>query len=106
VAVTEALRFCRWCFVPVVLLIEFRLRLPVILSVKASACGGRTLRHAPTKVSKSRIKKLRGLRRPQYRLRIDDIRVFYDVAEGTVQILAVIPKSKAAQWVEQAGDKI
>jgi len=64
------------------------------------------LRHAPTKVSKSRIKKLRGLRRPQYRLRIDDIRVFYDVAEGTVQILAVIPKSKAAQWVEQAGDKI
>jgi len=34
------------------------------------------LRHAPGKVSKSRIKRLRGIRRPQYRLRADDLRVF------------------------------
>jgi mRNA interferase RelE/StbE len=66
----------------------------------------RHLRHTPTKVSKSRIKRLRGLRHPQYRLRIDDIRVFYDVEEGTVHILAIIPKSKVAQWLEQTGDKI
>ncbi len=40
----------------------------------------RHLRHEPTKTSRSRIKRLRGLSRPQYRLRIgDDIRVFYDV---------------------------
>jgi len=63
------------------------------------------LRQAPTKVSKSRIKRLRGLRRPQYRLRIDDIRVFYDVGEGSVEILAIIPKSKTAQWLAEAGDK-
>ena len=31
------------------------------------------LRHTPAKVSKSRIKRLRGLKRPQYRLRVDDI---------------------------------
>jgi prevent-host-death family protein len=36
----------------------------------------RHLRHEPKKVSKSRIKRLRGLRQPQYRLRVDDIRVF------------------------------
>ena len=62
------------------------------------------LRHTPTKVSKSRIKKLRGLRHPQFRLRIDEIRVFYDVEGGTVQVLAIIPKSKTAQWSEQAGE--
>jgi hypothetical protein len=35
----------------------------------------RHLRHEPTKVSKSRIKRLRGLSQPQYRLRVGDIRV-------------------------------
>jgi len=34
------------------------------------------LRHEPTKVSKSRIKRLRGLSQPQFRLRVGDIRVF------------------------------
>jgi hypothetical protein len=34
----------------------------------------RQLLHEPTKVSKSRIKRLRGLSQPQYRLRVDDIR--------------------------------
>ncbi|MGZ5913398.1 MAG: type II toxin-antitoxin system RelE family toxin, partial [Reyranella sp.] len=37
------------------------------------------LRHQPTKSSRSRIKRLRGLERPQYRLRVDDVRIFYDV---------------------------
>ena len=64
------------------------------------------LRHTPTKVSKSRIKKLRGLRHPQFRLRIDDIRVFYDVEDESVQILAIIPKSKTSQCLEQAGEQI
>src|SRR3989442_8886455 len=40
------------------------------------------LRHEPARLSKSRIKRLRGLRRPQYRLRIGEVRIFYDVAEG------------------------
>jgi mRNA interferase RelE/StbE len=63
------------------------------------------LRHAPTKVSKSRIKRLRGLSRPQYRLRIDEVRVFYDVTETRVEILAIIPKSKVSQWLEEVGEK-
>jgi mRNA interferase RelE/StbE len=61
-------------------------------------------RHEPTRVSKSRIKRLRGLRRPQYHLRVDDVRVFYDVLEGTVEILAVIAKSEAAAWLMRAGE--
>ena len=48
------------------------------------------LRHAPTKTSKSRIKRLRGLSHPQYRLRVDDIRVFYDVTEPLVEVLAIV----------------
>ena len=63
------------------------------------------LRHQPTKTSKSRIKRLRGLLRPQYRLRIDDLRVFYDVTEATVQILAIVEKSRTHEWLERCGEK-
>jgi mRNA interferase RelE/StbE len=63
------------------------------------------LRHEPMKVSKRRIKRLRGLSRPQYRLRVgDDIRVFYDVTEDTVEILAIVSKQDADQWLEQHGE--
>ena len=41
----------------------------------------RHLRHDPRKVSRSRIKRLRGVRRPQFRLRVGEIRVFYDVSD-------------------------
>ena len=65
----------------------------------------RHLRHQPAKTSKSRIKRLRGLSRPQYRLRIgDDIRVFYDVTEVAVEVLAIVPKSEANQWLERCGE--
>jgi mRNA-degrading endonuclease RelE of RelBE toxin-antitoxin system len=59
------------------------------------------LRHQPTKVSKSRIKRLRGLSRPQYRLRVDDIRVFYDVADNQVEVLAIVTKARAECWLAQ-----
>jgi len=59
------------------------------------------LRHEPAKTSRSRIKRLRGLRRPQYRLRVDDIRVFYDVSGMTVEILAIVSKSEAESWLAQ-----
>jgi len=61
------------------------------------------LRHEPTKASRSRIKRLRGIRRPQYRLRVQEHRVFYDVTEDTVEVLAIVPKSKAAEWLERYG---
>lgn len=63
----------------------------------------RHLRHQPTKTSKSRIKRLRGLSRPQYRLRVGELRVFYDVAANAVEILAIVPKSEAAAWLDQTG---
>jgi mRNA interferase RelE/StbE len=63
------------------------------------------LRYEPQRISKSRIKRLRGVNRPQYRLRIGEIRVFYDVVEATVEVLAIIPKSKAAEWLEKMGGK-
>ena len=61
------------------------------------------LRNEPTKLSRSRIKRLRGISRPQYRLRVDEIRVFYDVREGTVEVLAVVEKPEASSWLEKFG---
>ena len=63
------------------------------------------LRYEPTKISKSRIKRLQGISRPQYRLRIGDFRVFYDVSENLVEVLAIIPKSSATSWLETYGEK-
>jgi mRNA interferase RelE/StbE len=59
------------------------------------------LRHEPRKLSRSRIKRLRGLRKPQYRLRIGDVRVFYDVTKTTVEILAIVAKLEADSWLAQ-----
>jgi mRNA-degrading endonuclease RelE of RelBE toxin-antitoxin system len=61
------------------------------------------LTHEPTKVSRSRIKRLRGLSQPQYRLRVGDIRVFYDVTETQVQVLAVVTKADAQAWLDEQG---
>ena len=61
------------------------------------------LTHEPTKVSKSRIKRLRGLSLPQYRLRVGDIRVFYDVTETQVQVLAIVTKAEAQSWLDEQG---
>jgi mRNA-degrading endonuclease RelE of RelBE toxin-antitoxin system len=61
------------------------------------------LRHEPEKASRSRIKRLRGLSRPQYRLRVGEVRVFYDVAGGTVQVLAIVSKSEAEAWLARFG---
>jgi len=57
----------------------------------------------PTKESKSRIKRLRGMSRPQYRLRVDKVRVFYDVSGEIVEVLAIVPKSEAQAWLEKVG---
>jgi mRNA interferase RelE/StbE len=59
------------------------------------------LRHEPGKSSRSRIKRLRGLLRPQYRLRVGEVRVFYDVSGTTVEVLAIVAKSEAETWLAQ-----
>ncbi len=61
------------------------------------------LRHQPTLLSRSRIKRLRGLSRPQYRLRVGSLRVFYDVIDDTVEVLAIVPKPETDAWLAQFG---
>ncbi|MCB0062434.1 MAG: type II toxin-antitoxin system RelE/ParE family toxin [Caldilineaceae bacterium] len=65
------------------------------------------LRYEPEKVSKSRIKRLRQLEWPQYRLRIDELRAFYDVIYttegGIVEILAIRAKPDAMKWLAEYG---
>ena len=62
------------------------------------------LRHEPEKLSKSRVKRLRGLSRPQYRLRVGEIRVFYDVTSDTVEVLAIFAKTEAGSWLARFGN--
>jgi mRNA-degrading endonuclease RelE of RelBE toxin-antitoxin system len=59
------------------------------------------LRHEPTKTSRSRIKRLRGIARPQYRLRVEEVHVFYDVSGSAVEVLAIVPKPEAESWLAQ-----
>ena len=62
------------------------------------------LRHEPTKTSRSRIKRLRGMARPQYRLRVEEVRVFYDVSGSTVEVLAIVAKPEAQSWLTKFGN--
>ncbi len=66
---------------------------------------GTYLRYQPMQVSKSRIKRLRDMRHPQYRLRVDDIRVFYDVRDTAVEILAIVDKDDAQVWLAHFGER-
>jgi mRNA-degrading endonuclease RelE of RelBE toxin-antitoxin system len=61
------------------------------------------LRHQPTRTGRSGVKRLRGVSRPQYRLRVGDVRIFYDVSEDTVEVLAVVLKSEADAWLRRGG---
>lgn len=61
------------------------------------------LRREPTKVSKSRIKRLRGMVQPQYRLRVGEFGAFYDVDGDEVRVLAIVAKTNADAWLQQSG---
>lgn len=78
-------------------------RLPANVRAEVRDAIKRYLRHRPEAVSKARIKKLRGLLRPQYRLRMGEVRVFYDVIEDRVEILAIVRKEDAAAWLREVG---
>lgn len=57
------------------------------------------LRHQPTLLSKSRIKRLDDLESPQYRLRVGDLRIFYDVSGSDVVVLNIMSKEESMQWL-------
>lgn len=78
-------------------------RLKAALRSTVKAAMETYLRPEPEKTSRSRIKRLRGLSRPQYRLRVGDVRVFDDVVDGVVEVLAVVPKSETTSWLAQFG---
>ena len=78
-------------------------QLPAHLRAEVKEGIEKHLRHKPTTTSRSRIKRLRGLSVPQYRLRLGDLRVFYDVVEGQVQVIAIVSKAGAADWLERVG---
>jgi len=63
------------------------------------------LRYEPDKVSRSRIKRLRGVHRPQYCLCVGEVRVFYDLSGANVEILAIVAKSEAEQWLAQFANR-
>lgn len=83
-------------------IVSFR-ALPARVRATVRDAMERHLRHEPTRTSKSRIKRLRGMSRPQYRLRVDDIRVFYDINEATVEVLAIVSKAEAQGWLDTEG---
>ena len=64
------------------------------------------LRHEPTKTGQSRTKRLRGLAQPQYRLKVEEVRVFYDVSGSTIEVLAIVAKSEASSWLAQFGSPV
>ena len=61
------------------------------------------LTHEPTRESKSRIKRLRGVQKADYRLRVGDYRVFYsvDAACCRVDVLRVLHKNQTANFYEE-----
>ena len=63
------------------------------------------LKHEPTRLSKSRIKRLRDIAKPQYHLRMGDIRVFYDVHESEVIVLGIVSKASTDEWMRKRGIK-
>lgn len=63
------------------------------------------LEHHPRMESKSAIKRLGGLRQPQYRMRVDEMRVYYDVDDAAhrVEVLGFVKKAESQEWLEQYG---
>ncbi len=78
-------------------------RLPAHVRAEVSAAIETHLRHTPAAASRSRIKRLKRVDHPQCRLRVGEVRVFYDVDEGVVEVLAIVPESQAADWLKRVG---
>jgi mRNA-degrading endonuclease RelE of RelBE toxin-antitoxin system len=54
----------------------------------------------PALESKARVKKLREPAPAQYRLRVGEFRVFYDVAEDHLDIIMILSKEDAVAYLE------
>ena len=65
------------------------------------------LQHTPTQISRSRIKRLREIDSPAYRLRVGEHRVYYDVdlAEKTVTVLRILTKEQSLRYLNEVADE-
>jgi mRNA-degrading endonuclease RelE of RelBE toxin-antitoxin system len=61
----------------------------------------RHLRIGPTRVSRSKIKPMLAVSRPQYRLRVEDLWIYYAVSGSNVEVLAIVSKNQAGEWLAQ-----
>ena len=61
------------------------------------------LAHEPKKESRSRIRRLRGLTNPDYRLRVGEYRIFYNVDDHArrVDILRVMHKHQTQSYYKE-----
>ncbi len=64
------------------------------------------LTHQPTMQSKSRIKSLRPGTFPPYRLRVDELRVYYDVIEPQhlVVVYGIVRKTESEVWLQRSSE--
>ena len=60
----------------------------------------RLLANDPLTESRARIKRLRQPAPAQFRLRVGDFRVFYDVSESVVKVIRILPKQNAVRFTE------
>jgi len=59
------------------------------------------LRSEPERTSKTTIKRLRGKQQATFRLRVGDYRVYYDVAENVVSVVAILHKNETPRFYEK-----
>jgi len=59
------------------------------------------LRLEPERTTRTTIKRLRGKQQATFRLRVRDYRVFYDVLENVVSVVAVLHKDETPKFHEQ-----
>ena len=61
------------------------------------------LQHEPIKISKTRIRRLRGISNPDYRLRIGEYRAFYNVDEEArrVEVLRVMHTDETLAYYKE-----
>ena len=59
------------------------------------------LRFEPERTSRTRIRRLRGKQQATFRLRVGDYRIFYDVLESFVSVVAILHKDETPKFYEQ-----
>jgi len=59
----------------------------------------------PTTTSKAKIKRLRQPAPTEYRLRVRDFRVYYDVDQQTVYIVQILSKEDSISYLEDGGEQ-